>query len=165
MRRLLTIGFMALALMMAIGVSAEGVEAKAPAFKKAPTFTEIGLRLNIYGSITGLEASADFPNDTKVFLIGYGTLKVECFDPSATFLGEVTASFASVQGIQYVADSQLRPSGMAFSVTTAAPGLTPEQAGCPGGSTYTSSVDTTYTVGRVVVVQAGQVVLDQTFYL
>jgi hypothetical protein len=150
--------------MIAVGASGQAVEAKAPAFKKAPTFTEIGVRLNAYGTITGLEASIDYPNDTKVFLIGYGTLKVDCFDSSATLLGEATASFGSVQGLQYIADSQLRPSGVQFSMTTAAPGLTPDQAGCPAGSTYTAARDTTYTIARIIVIQAGLIVLDQTFY-
>jgi hypothetical protein len=166
MRRYFTVGFMALALLLAVGVSVHDVAAaRAPAFKKDPAFTEIGLRLNISGSITGLQASTDYPDDTKVFLIGYGTLKVDCFDPSATLLGEATASFGSVQGLQYVPDIQLRPSGTPFSVTTAAPGLTPEQAGCPGGTTYTAARDTTYTIARVVVIQGGLIVMDQTFYL
>jgi hypothetical protein len=157
---------MALALLLAVGAGSQGAEAaKAPAFKKDPTFTEIGLRLNVSGSITGLQPVAEHPDDTKVFLIGYGTLKVDCFDSSATLLGEATASFGSVQGLQYVPDSQLRPSGMPVSVTTAAPGLTPEQAGCPSGATYTAARDTTYTIARVVVIQGGLIVLDQTFYL
>jgi hypothetical protein len=157
---------MALALMISFGAGIQdATAAKAPGFKKGPTFTEIGLRLNASGLITGLEPSTEHPNDTKIFLTGYGTLKVDCFDPSATLLGEVTASFGSVQGLQYVPDSQLRASGAPFSVTTAAPGLTPEQAGCPGGSTYTASRDTTYTIGRIVVIQGGLIVMDQTFYL
>jgi hypothetical protein len=166
MRRFLALGLMALALLLAVGASAQGAAAaKAPAFKKAPTFTEIGLRLNASGTIVGLQPSAEHPDDTKVFLIGYGTLKVDCFDQSATLLGEATASFGSVQDLQYVPDSQLRPSGMPFNVTTAAPGLTPEQAGCPTGATYTAARDTTYTIARVVVIQGGLIVLDQTIYL
>ncbi len=166
MRRFLTLGLMALALLLAVGASAQGATAaKAPAFKKAPAFTEIGLRLNVSGTIAGLQPSAEHPDDTKVFLTGYGTLTVDCFDPSATLLGEATASFGSVQGLQYVPDSQLRPSGMPVNVTTAAPGLTPEQAGCPVGATYTAARDTTYTTARVVVIQGGLIVLDQTFYL
>ncbi|MFL5762203.1 MAG: hypothetical protein ACJ789_21085 [Thermomicrobiales bacterium] len=166
MRRYFTLGLMALALLLAVGASVHDVAAaKAPAFKKAPTFTEIGFRLNASGSITGLEPSAEYPNDTKIFLTGYGTLKVDCFDSSATLLGEATASFGSVQGLQYVPDSQLRPSGTPFSVTTEAPGLTPEQAGCPGGATYTAARETTYTIARMVVIQRGLIVLDQTFYL
>src|SRR5215213_2401110 len=103
MRRFLTLAFVALALLLAAGASAQGASAaKAPGFKKDPAFTEIGLRLNVSGAITGLEASAEYPDDTKVFLTGYGTLKVDCFDSSATNLGEATASFGSVQGIQYV---------------------------------------------------------------
>jgi hypothetical protein len=166
MRRSLAIGLTALALMLAIGASAHGADAaKAPAFKKAPAFTEIGLRLNVAGSIAGLQPSIEHPDDTKVFLTGYGTLTVECFDPSATLLGEATASFGSVQGLQYIPDHQLRSSGTPFGVTTAAPGLTPEQAGCPSGATYTAARDTTYTTARVVVIQGGLIVLDQTIYL
>jgi hypothetical protein len=166
MRRVLALGLMALALLLAVGASAQGAAAaKAPAFKKAPTVTEIGIRLNVSGTIVGLQPSPEHPDDTKVFLIGYGTLKVDCFDQSGTLLGEATASFGSVQGLQYVPDSQLRASGMPFNVTTAAPGLTPEQAGCPGGATYTAARDTTYTVARVVVIQGGLIVLDQTIYL
>ena len=165
MRRFLTLGLMALALLLAVGASAQGASAaKAPAFKKAPVFTEIGLRLNASGAIAGLQPAPEHPDDTKVFLIGYGTLTVDCFDPSATLLGEATASFGSVQGLQYVPDSQLRPNGTPVGVTTAAPGLTPEQAGCPGGATYTAARDTTYTTARVVVIQGGLIVLDQTFY-
>jgi hypothetical protein len=157
---------MTLALLLAVVASAQGATAaKVPAFKKDPVFTEIGLRLNISGSIAGLQPSTEHPDDTKIFLTGYGTLTVDCFDPSATLLGEATASFGSVQGLQYVPDSQLRPSGMPFSVTTAAPGLTPEQAGCPGGATFTAARDATYTVARVVVIQGGLIVLDQTLYI
>ena len=166
MRRFLTLGFMALSLLIAVGASTQGAAAaKAPGFKKDPTFTEIGLRLNVSGTITGLQPSTDHPDDTKVFLTGYGTLKVDCFDPSATLLGEATASFGSVQGLQYVPDSQLRPSGTPFNVTTAAPGLTPEQAGCPSGSTYTAARDATYTTARVVIIQGGLIVMDETLYL
>ena len=50
-------------------------------------------------------------------------------------------------------------------MTTAAPGLSPEQAGCPAGATYTAARDTTYTIARLVVIQGGDIVLDQTFYL
>ena len=165
MRRFLTLGIMSLALLLAIGASAQDAgAAKAPDFKKAPTFTEIGLRLNISGSIARLESSIEHPDDTKVFLIGYGTLKVDCFDSSATLLGEATASFGSVQGLQYVPDSQLRASGTPISVTTAAPGLTPEQAGCPAGTTYTAARDTTYTIARVTVIQGGLILMDQTVY-
>lgn len=165
MRRYLLLGLTALTLLLAIAASAQSAHAaKAPAFKKDPVFTEIGLRLNASGSIVGLQASPDHPDDTKVFLIGYGTLKVDCFDQSGTSLGEATASFGSVQGIQYLADSQLRSSGATFGVTTPAPGLTPEQAGCPSGSTYTAARDTTYTIARVIVIQAGLIVIDQTFY-
>jgi hypothetical protein len=157
---------MAMALLIAVGAGAQGAAAaKAPDFKKAPTFTEIGLKLNVSGSITGLEASTEHPDDTKVFVIGYGTMTVDCFDPSATLLGEATASFGSVQGLQYVPDSQLRSNGMPVSVTTAAPGLTPEQAGCPAGATYTAARDTTYSIARMVVIQGGLILLDQTFYL
>jgi hypothetical protein len=166
-RRYLTLGLMALALLITVGAGPQGAAAaKEPDFKKVPTFTEIGLRLNISGSITGLQAPTEFPDDTKVFLSGYGTLKVDCFDASATLLGEATASFTTVQGLQYIPDSQLRPSGTPFSVTTTAPGLTPEQAGCPSGATYTAARDTTYTIARVVVLgQGGRIVLDQTLYL
>jgi hypothetical protein len=165
MRRFLTIGMMAFALLLAVGASAQSAgAAKAPDFKKAPVFTEIGLRLNASGSITGLQPSAEHPDDTKVFLIGYGTLKVDCFDNSGTSLGEATASFGSVQGIQFVPDSQIRSNGMPVNVTTATPGLTPEQAGCPAGATYTAAKDTTYTTARVVVIQGGLILMDQTFY-
>ena len=163
-RRFLALGLAALALLLALGASAQGAAAaKAPAFKKDPTFTEIGLRLNVSGTIAGLEPSAEHPDDTKVFLIGYGTLKVDCFDQSGTVLGEATASFGSVQGLQYVPDSQLRPSGAPIGATTAAPGLTPAQAGCPGGATYTAARDATDTAARVVVLEGGLIVLDQTF--
>jgi hypothetical protein len=166
MRRILTFGLIVLTLLLAINASPEGALAgKATAFKKTPVFTEIGLRLNTSGTIAGLQPSADAPNDTKIFVTGYGTMTVDCFDPSATNLGQATASFGSVQGLQYVPDSQLRPSGTSFSVTTAAPGLTPAQAGCPDGATYTTARNTTFTTARVVVIQAGQIVLDQTFYL
>ena len=166
MRRFVAVGMVALTLLLAIGADVQDAgAAKAPAFKKAPVFTEIGLRLNVSGTITGLQPSTDHPDDTKVFLTGYGTLKVDCFDPSATLLGEATASFGSVQGLQYVPDSQLRPSGTPFNVTTAAPGLTPEQAGCPSGSTYTAARDATYTTARVVIIQGGLIVFDQTFSL
>ena len=166
MRRFLALGLLALALLLAVGAGAQAAAAaKAPAFKKDPTLTEIGLRLNASGAIAGLSPEPAHPDDTKVFLIGYGTLTVDCFDPSATLLGEATASFGSVQGLQYVPDSQLRPSGTAVSVTTAAPGLTPGQAGCPGGATYTAARDTAYTTARVVVIQGGLIVLDQTLYL
>jgi hypothetical protein len=51
-------------------------------------------------------------------------------------------------------------------VTTAAPGLTPAQAGCPSAATYTAARDTTYTIARVVVIgQGGQIIVDQTFSL
>jgi hypothetical protein len=162
---MLTLGLMSLALLVAVGAGLQDAAAKAPDFKKDPTFTEIGLRLNISGSIAGLQPSAEQPDDTKVFLIGYGTLKVDCFDSASTLLGEATASFGSVQGIQYIPDSQLRPSGTPIGVTTAPPSLTPEQAGCPSGATYTAARDTTYTVARVVVIQGGVIVLDQTSYL
>ena len=166
MRRFLLLGLTALTLMLTIGASAQSAHAaKAPAFKKDPVFTEIGLKLNVSGSISGLQPSAGYPDDTKVFLIGYGTLKVDCFDSTGTNLGEATASFGSVQGLQYVPDSQLRPSGTTFGVTTPAPGLTPEQAGCPSGATYTGARDTTYTIARVIVIQAGLIILDQTIYL
>jgi hypothetical protein len=165
MRRFLAIGLTGLTLLLALGAAQGAAAAKAPAFKKAPAFTEIGLRLNASGSIAGLQPSTEHPNDTKVFLTGYGTLTVACFDASATLLGEATASFGSVQGLQYVPDSQLRASGTPVSVTTAAPGLTPEQAGCPGGAAYTAARDTTYTSARVVAIQGGRIVLDQTFYL
>ena len=166
MRRYIALGFMALALLLTVGASAQGAAAaKASSFKKDPIFTEIGLRFNVSGTIAGLQPSTDHPDDTKVFLTGYGTLKVDCFDPSATLLGEATASFGSVQGLQYVPDSQLRPSGTPFNVTTAAPGLTPEQAGCPSGSTYTAARDTTYTTARVVIIQGGLIVMDETLYL
>jgi hypothetical protein len=166
MRRFLTIGMMAMALLIAIGASTQSVGAvKAPEFKKSPAFTEIGLKLNVSGSITGLQASVDHPDDTKVFLTGYGTLTVDCLDASATLLAQVTASFGSVQGLQYIPDSQLRPSGMSFGVTTASPGLTPAQAGCPADATYTAARDTTYTIARVVVIQGGLILLDQTFSL
>jgi hypothetical protein len=166
MRRLLTLGFMALTLLLAVGASGQdATAAKAPTFKKDPTFTEIGMKLNISGSFSGLAPSTDHPNDTKVFLTAYGTLKVDCFDSSATLLGEATASFGSVQGLQYIPDSQLRSSGAPINVTTAAPGLSPEQAGCPGGTTYTAARDTTYTIARVVIIQGGLIVFDQTFSL
>ena len=165
MRRFLTIGMMAFALLLAIGASVQDAgAAKAPAFKKAPAFTEIGLRLNVSGSITGLDASAEHPDDTKVFLTGYGTLAVDCFDASATLLGSATASFGSVQGLQFVPDSQLRPNGMPVNVTTAAPGLTPEQADCPAGATYTAARDTAYTTARIVVIQGGLIIMDETYY-
>jgi hypothetical protein len=157
---------LALTLLLAIGASVQNAgAAKAPGFKKAPVFTEIGLKLNVSGSITGLEASAEHPDDTKVFLIGYGTLKVDCFDNSGTSLGEATASFGSVQGIQYVPDSQIRSNGMPVNVTTAAPGLTPQQAGCPAAATYTASRDTTYTIARIIVIQGGLIIMDETDYL
>ena len=164
MRRILTIGFMASALMIAVGATGQAVEAKAPAFKKAPTFTEIGMRLNSYGSITGVEASANYPDGTQVLIIAYGTLTVDCYDSVAAPTGVATASFGNVQGLQFIADSQLRPSGMAFSATTAVPSLTPAQAGCPAGSTFTINRDTTYTIARIVVFQeaGGTIVLDQT---
>lgn len=166
MRRPLTLGLLALALLLTVGVGPHGASAaKAPAFKKAPTVTEIGLRLNVSGAITGLQPSVEYPNDTKVFVIGYGTLKVDCFDATGTLLGEATASFGSVQGLQYIPDSQLRQNGTPINVTTAAPGLTPEQAGCPSGATYTAARDTTYTIARVVVIQGGLIVLDQTIFL
>lgn len=165
MRRFLTIGLMVLTLLLAIQASSGAAAAKAPAFKKDPAFTEIGLRLNVSGSIVGLDPSADYPNDTKIFLTGYGTLSVDCFDSSGTSVGQAMAPFGSVQGVQYVADSQIRPNGMPVSVTTAAPGLTPQQAGCPSTATYTAARDTTYTIGRVVVIQGGAIILDQTFYL
>ena len=166
MRRTLTLGLMALALLLTVGLGTQSASAaKAPAFKKDPTFTEIGLRLNVSGAIAGLQPSAEHPDDTKVFLTGYGTLTVDCFDASATLLGEATASFGSVQGLQYIPDSQLRSNGTPIGVTTAAPGLTPEQAGCPSGATYTAARDTTYTIARVVVIQGGLIVLDQTSYL
>lgn len=166
MRRIVTFGLLVLTLLLAVNASPHGaLAAKAPAFKKAPVFTEISLRLNASGSIAGLQPSAEHPNDTKIFVTGYGTMTVDCFDASATNLGQATASFGSVQGIQYVPDSQIRSSGTSFSVTTAAPGLTPEQAGCPAGATYTASRDTTYSTARVVVIQGGLIILDQTFYL
>jgi hypothetical protein len=166
MRRFVTVGMVALTLLLAIGASAQNAgAAKAPAFKKAPVFTEIGLRLNVSGSITGLDASAEHPDDTKVFLTGYGTLAVDCFDAAATLVGEATASFGSVQGLQFVPDSQLRPNGMTVNVTTAQPGLTPEQAGCPAGATYTAARDTTYTTARILVIQGGLIVMDETYYL
>jgi hypothetical protein len=166
MRLTLTLGLMAMALLLTVGLGTQGASAaKAPDFKKAPTFTEIGLRLNVSGSITGLQPSAEHPDDTKVFVIGYGTLAVDCFDSSGTLLGETTASFGSVQGLQYIPDSQVRSNGTTIGVTTAAPGLTPEQAGCPGSATYTAARDTTYTIARVVVIQGGLIVLDQTSYL
>ncbi|CAA9520940.1 MAG: hypothetical protein AVDCRST_MAG73-168 [uncultured Thermomicrobiales bacterium] len=166
MRRFLTLGLMALALLLAVDASAQSAAAaKAPAFKKAPTFTEIGLKLNASGAIVGLQPAPEHPDDTKIFLTGHGTLTVDCFDPSATLLGEATASFSTVQGIQYIPDSQLRSSGTTFGVTTAAPGLTPEQAGCPTGATYTAAKDTTYTTARVVVIQDGLTTLNQVFDL
>ena len=166
MRRMLTLGLMALALLLTVAVGPQGAAAaKPPTFKKDPTFTEIGFRLNISGEVDGLQPSAQNPNDTKVFLTGYGTLKVDCFDSAAMLLGTTTASFGSVQGLQYIPDSQLRPNGAPINVTTAAPGLTPEQAGCPSGATYTAARDTTYTIARVVVIQGGAILLDQTFYL
>jgi len=153
----------ALTLLLAIGAGVQDAgAAKAPAFKKAPVFTEIGLRLNVSGAITGLDASAAHPDDTKVFVTGYGTLTVECFDAAATPVGEATASFGSVQGLQFVPDGQIRPNGMPVGVTTAAPGLTPEQAGCPAGATYTAARDTTYTTARIVVIQGGLIVMDET---
>ena len=166
MRRILTLGLLTLALLLMVDASAHGAApAKAPAFKKTPVFTEIGLRLNVSGSIDNLQPAPEHPNDTKVFLTGYGSLTVDCFDSSASLLGSVTASFGSVQGLQYIPDSQLRPSGTVFGVTTAAPGLTPEQAGCPAGATYTAAKDTTYTTARIVVIQGGQISLDQIFSL
>ena len=164
MRRMLPLGLMALALLLTVGVGPQGAAAaKAPAFKKPPTFTEIGLRLNVSGEIDGLQPSAANPNDTKVFLTAYGTLKVDCFDSAGVLLGQATASFGSVQGLQYLPDSQLRPNGAPISVTAAAPGLTPEQAGCPTGATYTAARDTTHTIARVIVLQGGAILLDQTF--
>lgn len=165
MRRILSLGLIVLTLLLAINAGPEGALAgKATAFKKAPVFTEIGLRLNTSGTIAGLQPSADAPNDTKVFVTAYGTLSVDCHDSSGAIIGHATASFGSVQGMQYVPDSQIR-SGTSVNVTTAAPALTPAQAGCPDGATYTAARDTTYTTARVVVIQAGQFVLDQTFYL
>jgi hypothetical protein len=165
MRRTLTLGLVALALLItAIGGSHSAAAAKAPAFKKVPTFSVVDFQLSATGTISGLDAEPYFPDDTTVFLVAYGALTVECFDQNGTALGEATGSFYGIRGEQVILDSQLR-SNTSFSVTTPAPRLTPEQAGCLAGATSTVAVDVTYWSAQVGVIQAGYIVVDRFYFL
>jgi hypothetical protein len=166
MPRFLTIALTVLALMLAVGASAQGASAaRTPTFKKAPTFTDFGITLNASGTIAGLQPSTQYPNETKVFLTASGTLTVNCHDTTGSVLGEATVSFGSVQGLQDIRDSEIR-SNTPFSVTTGIPGApTPAQAGCPSGTSYLDFLDATYTIARVVVIQGANIPLDQTFSL
>jgi hypothetical protein len=165
MRRVMTLGLMALALFLAVGVSAEGAASdKAPAFKKSPIFTVDGFSLNASGLISGLNPSNESPNDTMVFLIAYGELTVDCFDSSANLVGEATAPIYGIRGEQYIQDSQLR-SHTSFNVTTPAAAMTPDQAGCPTGSTYTVPRDVTFWSAHVGVDKGGYIVLGRFYYL
>jgi hypothetical protein len=164
MRRVMTLGLMALALLLAVGVGADRAAAtKTPTFKKAPTFTEIN-SLNVTGSFSGLQPSTEAPDGTMVFVIGYGEMTVDCFDASNTLLGESTAPFYNLRAELYIPDSQLR-SNTSFSVTTAPAFLTPEKAGCPAGTAYTVSRDVTFFSAHVGVDQGGYIVLQWFYYL
>jgi hypothetical protein len=165
MRRIMTLGLMALALFLAVGVSADGAASnKAPAFKKTPTFTVDGFSLNASGLISGLNLSAESPDGTMVFLIAYGELTVDCFDSSANLVGEATAPFYGIRGEQFIPDSELR-SHTSFNVTTPAAAMTPDQAGCPTGATYTVPRDVTFWSAHVGVDQGGYIVLGWFYYL
>ncbi|MFL5762228.1 MAG: hypothetical protein ACJ789_21215 [Thermomicrobiales bacterium] len=165
MRRVMTLGLMALALLLAVGVSDQVAFAtKAPAFKKSPTFTVSELQLSASGTISGLNASTEYPDDTTVFLVAYGSLTVDCFDQFGTLLGDATAPFYGLRGEQLIPDSQIR-SNTQFSLTTPAPSLTPEQAGCPAGATSSTAVDVTYWSASVGVIQGGYIIVGRFYYL
>ena len=165
MRRFLTLALTVLALVLAVGASAQGASAaRTPTFKKTPSFTEYAYTLNASGTIAGLKPSTQYPNETKVFLDAHGTLTVDCLGSDGTVLGEATVS-AYFQGLQGVRDSEIR-SNTPFSVTTAFPGApTPVQAGCPSGASYIDFRATTFATARVMVFQGGNLLLDQTYNL
>jgi len=79
-------------------------------------------------------------------------------------VGDAAAPFYGLRGERLIPDSQIR-SNTQFSVTTPAPSLTPEQAGCPASATSTTAVDVTYWSASVGVIQGGYIIVDRFYYL
>jgi hypothetical protein len=152
LRLLLTLLLAAVLALSGVGAAAVAVDA---ADVTSTGFTDRGTTLVAVGTVDGLDPTMS----AQVNLTMAGTATVICMKPGA----DTTREGVSVS--QGGPADRLEPGASVFGVTTYAPVVTPENAGCPGSTVSVHVVDVVFSRAVVTVIQDGEVVAQEGYAL
>ncbi len=120
------------------------------------SFTDNGTTLTSGGKLTGLGNG-----DVTILVSTTGTASTTCTNPGGNNPpGQQTP--VSPSGSTTIPSDQIKNGSLTFSLTTLAPTVTAQQAGCPRPFTATVT-DVQFATATVTVIQDGKTVLTQTF--
>jgi hypothetical protein len=123
---------------------------------KRVTFTDNGTTLTTCGTLTGLGNQ-----DVTITVNTQGIASTVCTNRGGNNPPGQQVPVSPLGSVTIPA-TEIKNGNVRFCVTTVAPRVTAEQAGCP--SPFTASVtDVRFTSATVTAKQGGQVVLQQTF--
>jgi hypothetical protein len=120
------------------------------------TFTDNGTTLTSTGRLTGLGNQ-----DVTIVVSTTGTASTSCTNPGGNNPpGQQTP--VSPSGSTTIPSTEIKNGSLSFSITTLAPTLTAEEAGCP--RPFTANVtDVQFQTATFTVMQGGRTVVTQTF--
>ena len=127
----------------------------------APTFTDQGTTLKTCFCLTGLGNQ-----DVTITVKTNGLATTLCTNKGGTTAPGQNKTPVKPSGQQSFPATEIKNGNLCACVsTTPPPAPTATQAGCPNSNWSTSITDIQFTSAEIIVVQGGQVVLDQNFKL
>ena len=130
-------------------------------FKDGPSFTDEGTTLSASGALAGLGNK-----DVTITLTATGTASdITCTNKGGKVAPGQNKPKVTTVGQQSIPVTEVKNGNVSFDVETAAPFVTAKQAGCPNNNWTAKVNDVDFTSATITVVQAGKVVLKETFAL
>jgi len=127
--------------------------------KSGPTVTTSPTALEFDACLAGLGNQ-----DIQVTITATGNATVNCLNPSGFLVPGKNKVPITATATATISGNEIKNGNVCFSVTAKAPDtVDPLLAGCPNANWTAKVVSVDFTEVRLVVVQGGQVVLDQTY--
>ena len=130
-------------------------------FKRQPTFSDQGTRLQACLSLAGLGNQ-----DVTITIRAEGLATTLCTNRGGNQAPGQNRNPVHPTAQQTFPSTQIKNGNLSVCLTTSPPPTpSPTEAGCPNANWTTTLTDVEFSTVEIVVEQGGQIVLDQTFEL